>query len=159
MIIFGIQFLASWSRCIPSCPHFLPILDAIDGINAVYAFLDLVHSAPEKWHETKNVSVVFRLVVEKEGIKGNPMKGSALWSLFCSASRLRPKVLKRAIEIIMENSSVLDSTNIFRTSPEFDEESSEALVDISRWVGKFKSLSLEFWCFYSLTLSFSKMFQ
>jgi hypothetical protein len=102
------------------------------------AFVDLVQSAPEKWNDSKNVSVAFRLVLEKEGIKGNPTKGIALTSLFCSASRLRPEVLKRAMEIIMENSNFISATNYIRTSDEFssDIESKDTLGNIFQYTPK-----------------------
>lgn len=111
-------------------------VDSLDGINMAKDFLDLIESAPEKWHETKNVLVGFRLVLEKEGIKGDPTKGAGLASLFCSASRLRPKVMRRAIEIMMENGSYLDATHKISKAKDIDKESRETLADITKYVSK-----------------------
>jgi hypothetical protein len=110
-------------------------VDSIDGINMAKAFLDLIHSAPEKWHDTENVSVGFRMVLEKEGIKGHP-KGVGLAGLFCSASRVRPKILKRAIELIVENGSYLDGLRRIETAHDIDEESKKTLGDITKYVAK-----------------------
>jgi hypothetical protein len=109
-------------------------VDAIDGLNMAVAFLDMINKAPEKWHDTMNVAVAFRLVIDKEGIKGDPTKGMGYASLFCSASRLRPKVMKRAIEYIMGDGSYLDVLHKIEKAEDIDQESRDTLADLTKWV-------------------------
>ncbi|KAL3801369.1 hypothetical protein HJC23_006979 [Cyclotella cryptica] len=105
--------------------------DTIDGVNAALNFFDLMQSAPARWHSSKTVSVAFRIVSNPRngGVNGDPSKASGYASLFCLASRFNIKTLKRAFEIMHENKSFLDAWNSFRTSDEFDEETSQNLVD------------------------------
>ena len=111
-------------------------VDSIDGINSAKAFLDLIHNAPEQWHDSKDISVVFRIVIEKEGIKGDPTKGGGLSSLFCSASRLKPNTLKRAIETIMDAPSYLTAINELTRTNDFFEDSREVLKNITTYVSR-----------------------
>ena len=111
-------------------------VDSIDGINSAKSFLDLIHNAPEKWHDSKDISVAFRIVIEKEGIKGDPTKGSGLSCLFCSASRLRPNILKRAIETIMDAPSYLTAIKELTRTNDFFKDSREVLSDITTYVSR-----------------------
>lgn len=111
-------------------------IDSTEGINTAKAFLDLIQTAPEKWRDDKNVSVAFRLVIEKAGVKGDLAKGGGIASLFCSASRLRPEVLRRAIEIIVDARSFLGAFNDFTTIEDFDKESKDTLSDITKYAAK-----------------------
>lgn len=80
-------------------------LDSPEGIGGAKSLLDVIISPPDVWHESKSVSVAFRIVSS-----GTPTSSSAqvLSNLFCVASRFDATDLKKVVDA-MDDASVADS--------------------------------------------------
>lgn len=80
-------------------------LDSPEGIGGAKSLLDVIISPPDVWHESKSVSVAFRIVSS-----GTPTSSSAqvLSNLFCVASRFDATDLKKVVDA-MDDASVVDS--------------------------------------------------